>query len=545
MIKDIEKNTDTDEGILVFSKHKEKILKEIIKRVLLEKKATSKQLNEVIADTAYNEMERIKKYKHKTKEEIKEFHYWKKVNKILLNRSEDEKIKTLEDIINFYTKSIIGNFNPKVYSFTTNLLPAFFAIMFRSISRNSRVIPPPQKKDVDDIVFLKGKIEEIQNLSKLGTIILVPTHVSNMDSIIVGWALFRVGLPPFTYGAGKNLFTNALLSYFMNNLGAYKVDRRLKHDLYKDILKTYSTIVLEKNHNSLFFPGGTRSRSGGIEEKLKLGLLGTGITAYINNLKANKEKPNIYIVPCNINYHLVLEAETLIGEHLKEIGKARYIIENDEFSSPFKVFQFIAKMANLDTHLCVNFGSPLDLFGNKVNSQGESYDNHGRIIDTKRYVMNDGIITHDEQRDSEYTKELGEKIVKEYMKNNIALSTNIVAFCLFEYIQKVNPNIDIYHLIYLSPKEAIINIKTAHGLITKLKEKILQLSNEGKISIESKLINQNESDILKEALKNFNMYYKKDVVIEKDDNLILNNIKLLYYYHNRLVGYELEKYLFS
>jgi len=534
----------TKEGIFIFSKNKDKILKEIVQRVLFEKASNSKQLDEVISDTAYNEIERLKKYRHKTKSEKKAFSYWKKVNKILLNNLDGEKIKTLENIANFYVKDIMGNFNPKVYVFTTKLIPLLLSILFRSISRKSRVIPPPEKKDVDKIVFLKGQIKEIQNLSKLGTIILVPTHVSNMDSIVVGWALFRIGLSPFTYGAGKNLFTNPVLSYFMNNLGAYKVDRRLKHNLYKDILKIYSTVILEKNHNSLFFPGGTRSRSGEIEKKLKLGLIGTGIKAYINNLKANKEKPNIYIVPCNINYHLVLEAETLIDDYLKETGKAQYIIENDEFSSIFKVFRFITKMAKLNTHLCINFASPLDLFGNKVNSLGQSCDSHGRIIDTKKYVMSDGIIKDDEQRDIEYTKELGEKITQEYMKNNIALSTNIVAFCLFEYIQKVNPNIDIYHLMHLSSSEAIIDIKIAHSLISKLKERILQLSNEGKISIENKLRNQSEVEILREALNNFNMYYKKDIVIEKDNNLILNNIKLLYYYHNRLIAYDLEKYLF-
>ena len=64
--------------------------------------------------------------------------------------------------------------------------------------------------------------------------------------------------------------------FFMHNLGAYRVDRRLKHALYKDVLKAYSCVLLERGYHSLFFPGGTRSRSGGVERKLKLGLVGTG-----------------------------------------------------------------------------------------------------------------------------------------------------------------------------------------------------------------------------------------------------------------------------
>ena len=53
----------------------------------------------------------------------------------------------------------------------------------------------------------------------------------------------------------------------MHNLGAYRVDRRLKHGLYKDVLKTYSCVLIERGYHSLFFPGGTRSRIGGVERR--------------------------------------------------------------------------------------------------------------------------------------------------------------------------------------------------------------------------------------------------------------------------------------
>src|SRR5207237_3189672 len=127
-----------------------------------------------------------------------------------------------------------------------------------------------------------GQVADLARLARTGTLILTPTHLSNLDSIAIGFALERTGLPPCTYGAGKNLFTNPLLAFFMRNLGAYRVDRRIKHDLYKDTLKAYSSVLLEHGYHSLFFPGGTRSRSGGLESRLKLGLLGTGLEATVN-----------------------------------------------------------------------------------------------------------------------------------------------------------------------------------------------------------------------------------------------------------------------
>jgi glycerol-3-phosphate O-acyltransferase len=54
------------------------------------------------------------------------------------------------------------------------------------------------------------------------------------------------------------------------------------------VLKEYSTVLLEHGYHSLFFPGGTRSRSGGVERRLKLGLLGTALAAYQNHLRGGQ-----------------------------------------------------------------------------------------------------------------------------------------------------------------------------------------------------------------------------------------------------------------
>ena len=177
---------------------------------------------------------------------------------------------------------------------------------------------------------IQGEIDALQKLSKKGTILLVPTHQSNIDSILIGYIIHLMRLPPFSYGAGLNLFSNPVFSYFMNNLGAYTVDRAKGNAIYKHTLKNYSTRILREGVHSIFFPGGGRARSGAVESKLKLGLLGTGLEAQIENYRAGKENPNIFIVPMVMSYHFVLEASSLIEDYLVESGKHRFIpIEED------------------------------------------------------------------------------------------------------------------------------------------------------------------------------------------------------------------------
>ena len=66
---------------------------------------------------------------------------------------------------------------------------------------------------------------------------MVPTHFGNLDSILIGWVISALGLPAFIYGAGLNLFNIRIVAYFINSLGAYKVNRRKKNLLYLETLK--------------------------------------------------------------------------------------------------------------------------------------------------------------------------------------------------------------------------------------------------------------------------------------------------------------------
>jgi glycerol-3-phosphate O-acyltransferase len=59
---------------------------------------------------------------------------------------------------------------------------------------------------------VEGPIEKLRRLAKIGTLVLVPTHSSNLDSVALGYVLMREGLPPVVYGAGKNLFSNPLIA---------------------------------------------------------------------------------------------------------------------------------------------------------------------------------------------------------------------------------------------------------------------------------------------------------------------------------------------
>ena len=367
-------------------------------------------LDVLVNDTLYHEKKRLETHPDGVGW-ASDIEFWDSVKGRLGRAGDEETRALLGRIIDRFVREVVGHFEPWVYGISTRVVPRALPLVFNAVSPIrllSNGIP-----ELQDSVHISGDLEAIKRCHEQGTVILAPTHVSNIDSVVLGWALYALGLPPFTYGAGLNLFANPLLSFFIRNLGAYRVDRRKSAPLYKDALKEYATVTMEKGQHQLFFAGGTRSRSGRVEDKLKLGLLGCGLRAYINNLRYRRLRPKIFVVPCNLNFHLVLEAETLIEDHLQLVGKSNYIITDDESSRPRQVARFLHNALALDSCIHLHVGAPLDPFGNRVDESGESLDPRGRHVDITRYVTdNEGQVEHYPQRDRVYVQQAGDAVAR-------------------------------------------------------------------------------------------------------------------------------------
>ena len=187
---------------------------------------------------------------------------WRSLARSLARMSDEECKVRLRSLATAYARDIAGHFDPRVYKFATRAIAPLLGMLMSPRQTLAHFAGAFDMRALDGRVIVEGPIGAIRALTTRGTVIFVPTHLSNLDSPLFGFALERAGLPPATYGAGKNLFTNPFLSYFMHNLGAYRVDRRLRHGLYKEVLKAYSCVVIERGYHSLFFPGGTRSGPG-------------------------------------------------------------------------------------------------------------------------------------------------------------------------------------------------------------------------------------------------------------------------------------------
>lgn len=312
---------------------------------------------------------------------------------------------------------------------------------------------------------------------------------------------------------------------------------------YLETLKTYSSEAIQFGVHSLFFPGGTRSRSGMIEKKLKLGLLSTAVEAQRANFQKGVDDVagKVFIVPVTINYHFVLEAPSLIKEHLSITGQERYYKESDEFSNSYKISKFLVKFFTKGSDISVSIGKAMDVLGNYVDTEGHSIDKHGRKINTSDYFKADGKVNVDVQREEEYTHHLGKRIVEEFHKINRIFSSHLVAFAAFQTIKRENKKMDLYNLLRLPEEDIEIPYESFKTTCEKLLEEIKDLAAEGKVQIAPHM-KVGIDEIIDHGLANVGMYHaKRPLLKNQDGNIVTQDLSLLYFYHNRLVGYELEK----
>ena len=258
-------------------------------------------------------------------------------------------------------------------------------------------------------------------------------------------------------------------------------------------------------------------------------------------MPTSKPAEKIFVVPVVLNYHFVLEAPSLIREHLRREGQERYYVEGDEFATSYKITKFLVKFFTKGSDISVSIGAAMDLLGNPVDAEGHSLDKQGNIISMREYFCSGGTISRDEQRENEYTRMLGQAILKSYYRINQVFSSHLVAFVAFEIIRQQHRSLDLYNLLRLPEEDLVIPYPRFREMCERVRTEILRLQSVGKVDVAPHL-RDGLDKVIDHGLSNVGLYHaRRPLLKNKNGDIITLNLNTLYYYHNRLEGYELDR----
>ncbi|MEP7195420.1 MAG: 1-acyl-sn-glycerol-3-phosphate acyltransferase [Saprospiraceae bacterium] len=529
--------------ITKLSNDREQFVNKVIKDVEAQyNQFSASELDQTLSKTIFQERQRVKSNPWKA-DPPNEALYFRKLFKEY-NESKESDIsfqknkETVYRLIHRYAEEISGNFNIATFYFARKVLGVFFHLLYFPFGLKLFSSTKKKQKRLEKRMIVNGEIDLVRKLFEENTIILVPTHSSNLDSVLVGYMSDTFGgLPAFSYGAGLNLYDSEFFAFFMNRLGAYRVDRRKKNQIYLHTLIAYSRLIAERGVNTIFFPGGTRSRSGEVETKLKLGLLNSVLLAQRSLLERNESR-KIILVPTVIGYESVLEARSLIIQHLKTTGQEKFIVK--EKSSPVREYiKFIFGLLKKKSRVYLTFGAPIDVFGNRIDESGNSINHLNSKIQLKDYFMREGRFVHDAQRESIYTKELAESIVDKYRKYNFITPAYLVAYCAFKMFEKAHSGQDHFSLVQLPEEELNFPIDEFKEYCSAMIKSLKILQSESKAMISEELDEPIEI-VIEKGILSVGVLHNRKVLYIETNMLMTDDLFTLYYYHNKMKNLESE-----
>ncbi len=166
--------------------------------------------------------------------------------------------------------------------FSVDLLPTLGRAVF------SRGFDP-------NIDYDRAEVESMRTALETHPAVLLFSHRSYLDGVIVPVAMQENRLPPVHTFAGINLSFGAM-GPLMRRSGVIFIRRKLDDPLYKYVLRQFVGYVVEKRFNLTWSIEGTRSRTGKMLPP-KLGLL-----AYVADAYLDGRSDDILLQPVSISF---------------------------------------------------------------------------------------------------------------------------------------------------------------------------------------------------------------------------------------------------
>ncbi len=151
-------------------------------------------------------------------------------------------------------------------------------------------------------------LENVRKTALTKRLVIVPSHKSHIDYLLISYIFYRNGLIPPHIAAGINLSFWPLGPLF-RLCGAFFLRRTFVGDpVYAELFNAYLVKLLEEGFSIEFFIEGTRSRTGKLNAP-KYGMLNMLVDAFQGG-----DVEELAFVPISINYENIIEGSSYRNE---------------------------------------------------------------------------------------------------------------------------------------------------------------------------------------------------------------------------------------
>jgi glycerol-3-phosphate O-acyltransferase len=151
-------------------------------------------------------------------------------------------------------------------------------------------------------------LERVKDAVRKSSVILLPSHRSHLDYLVLSYIFYHNDLPPPHIAAGINL-SFWPLGHIFRKAGAFYLRRTIRGQrLYAAVFSRYLRKLLREGYVQEFFLEGTRSRTGKTLQP-KLGMLSMELDSF-----ADSAAKDLQLIPISITYEKVVEQASYTRE---------------------------------------------------------------------------------------------------------------------------------------------------------------------------------------------------------------------------------------
>ncbi|MBM4370260.1 MAG: 1-acyl-sn-glycerol-3-phosphate acyltransferase, partial [Deltaproteobacteria bacterium] len=187
-----------------------------------------------------------------------------------------------------------------------------------AIEAMAAILTPVFNRVFDGIAVDRDLLEAIREAGRETPVVLVPSHRSHMDYLMMSYLLYYSGMVPPHIAAGANLSFFPLGALF-RRCGAFFLRRSFREDpVYAHCFAGYVRKLVKEGHTIEFFIEGGRSRTGRVLLP-RFGVLTSVVEAVLSG-----GARDVTIIPVSITYDRIIEA----GAYSREITGGEKEAEN-------------------------------------------------------------------------------------------------------------------------------------------------------------------------------------------------------------------------
>ncbi len=188
-------------------------------------------------------------------------------------------------------------------------------------------------------------LERVAEVARRDPVVLVPTHRSYFDFLIISVLFYRHHMLPPHIAARENMAFGPF-GFLWRRAGAFFLRTKFDDPLYKVVFRSYVAHLIKEGFTQEFFIEGGRSRTGKTLAP-RLGVLSWDVEAFLASARRD-----LVFVPVALTYERLVEEGAMVGE-LEGAAK-----EQESMLGLMRAWRFLQRRFG---SVYVNFGAPLSL----------------------------------------------------------------------------------------------------------------------------------------------------------------------------------------